>query len=531
MLRIASRVTPLSTYWILAFTTTVAVLSWYAYARGQDVNWDQLNYHLGLPRLLATGHFWDSIAPAGLHSYITPTLYQAQFAAVRSLPPLTFAALLAGLQTISFLLAAAACANLAGLKIGCSWRDLPVPLLGFLLCLLAPVPLSEAGTTFIDVTTASLVLAAYLLLLTRGTLLPLGRSGFLAGLLLGLAVGFKLTNLPFLLGCIGFALAGPDSFRQRLRWLALGALGAVLGELAVAGWWHWALWTHFGNPVFPFFNGIFKAAGFPPDNFRDNRFTGILPEDLLIYPWSWLTGTGGRWGDASVSAEMPFRDARWIILLALLGGWLAASLAGLRRRAAIMRKASTGLALTVLFGFVIWLGTFGIQRYLAPLDLLCGAMILLLAQAWGRRWIALAILAPSTLASLLVLKVPDWGHWPWADHWQTLAPTAVELPSPSLVLLTSKPTLYVAANLRGRVDFVEFAESFDLSPAMRGPLVEQLEARLREPGLHLYVLYRGKLSKTIAKKLAERHLVRGNACRTLTYGLDALTLCRLRKTN
>ena len=124
-------------------------------------------------------------------------------------------------------------------------------LLGFALCVMTPIVLSEAGTTFIDFVTALPVLGAYALLITRHGVLGPVRSAILAGVLLGLATALKLTNGVFAFGVTGFVLAGRDSFRHRIRWLVTCGLSAVAGFLLVGGAWQLGLWERFGNPVFP----------------------------------------------------------------------------------------------------------------------------------------------------------------------------------------------------------------------------------------------------------------------------------------
>jgi hypothetical protein len=47
-----------------------------AVLRGQDFNWDQQNYHIGVPYLLYQGPFWDNIAPAGVQTFFNPYVIQ-----------------------------------------------------------------------------------------------------------------------------------------------------------------------------------------------------------------------------------------------------------------------------------------------------------------------------------------------------------------------------------------------------------------------------------------------------------------------
>jgi 4-amino-4-deoxy-L-arabinose transferase-like glycosyltransferase len=176
---------------------------------------------------------------------------------------------------------------------------------------MAPIVLSESGTTFIDVLTAVPVLAGYALLLRRGRTLKSGSATTLAGVLIGVATALKLTNAVFAFGAIGFALAGPESLRQRLRWLTLCGGCALIAFLAVGGRWHLSLWEHFHNPFFPYYNNIFQSPDFLPLVLRDDRFLSNSVLDIWRYPLYWLLGGSPANEVSSPGLEVSFRDARW----------------------------------------------------------------------------------------------------------------------------------------------------------------------------------------------------------------------------
>lgn len=204
--------------------------------RGQDFNWDQRNYHIGVAHLLYQDRFWSSVTPAGVQSYFNPYLHQIQYFGIRHLPPIVFGILLSVVQSLGFILAGVACLIIARSSAhGFEQREKNVlGLLGFALCMLAPIALSMAGTTFIDLVTAVPIIAAYTLLLARDQV-GLMRAAVLAGLLIGMATALKLTNGVFAFGVLGFALAGTDSWRQRIWWLLIGAFAVFTAFLAVGG--------------------------------------------------------------------------------------------------------------------------------------------------------------------------------------------------------------------------------------------------------------------------------------------------------
>lgn len=80
-------------------------------------------------------------------------------------------------------------------------------------------------------------------------------SGFLAGV----AVACKLSNGFLVLALPLLWLAPPGPWSVRLgRCVAAGT--AVLGGFALCyGYWGWQLWTHFGNPIYPFADSRFEV--------------------------------------------------------------------------------------------------------------------------------------------------------------------------------------------------------------------------------------------------------------------------------
>jgi hypothetical protein len=45
---------------------------------------------------------------------------------------------------------------------------------------------------------------------------------------------------------------GPGGWRARLQRVVFGSAATLAGFSACYGYWGWQLWSHFGNPVYPF---------------------------------------------------------------------------------------------------------------------------------------------------------------------------------------------------------------------------------------------------------------------------------------
>jgi len=439
-------------YTATCLAVAIGTMLVYAVRRGQDANWDQLNYHLSIPFLLLHGTFWDSIAPSGIQTYLNPLILVPEYLVIRALPPLAAVITIVVAQAMAFVIAARICLRIAG----------PDPdnggylgaFLGFVLCLASPMALSEAGTTIVDLIAAIPVLLAYLLLLTRDDASAPRHACLAAGLLLGLAAGLKLTNLVFAMGAPAFFLTGPAQPRQRAAGVAQLVLGAVIGFLSVAGWWHLALWRRFHNPIFPYANNIFHSPDYPPVAQRDTRFLPTSAWDILRYPYYWLVGGSPTPVLPSPASETDPKDARFA--LALVGAPVALAIALFRhpKGSALLARPETGLLLVCAIDYLVWLFTFGILRYLMPVEILCGAVLLVLT-GWvaAGRW-RTRLLLVLALLTVLRVHVASWQRVPWQSHWGTIAPAPLALQGRPLIFLIFGPSAFVALSLPANARYV-----------------------------------------------------------------------------
>jgi Protein of unknown function (DUF2029). len=511
---------------------SLAITIWYALSRGQDFNWDQRNYHIGVPFLLDHGTFWASIAPAGKQSYFNPYVIQIEYFAIQHLNAVVFAIILAVVQSTAFMMAGLICADIGRAGAGAGEREaMSLGLLGFALCLMAPVVLSEAGTTFIDFVTAVPVVAAYALLLFRGGrgLGPMTMTA-LAGVLIGVATALKLTNGVFALGTIGFAIAGPERLRQRLGWLILCGTSATLAFLALGGSWHLGLWERFHNPFFPFYNNIFHSPDFGGTALHDERFLPHSVLDIWRYPLYWLLGGSPNKGIASPSAEMNFADARWAVMTFSGTALLAALALFPRWRKQRLAEPATGLFFAVVIAYLVWLAEFGNQRYAAPIDILCGAAVLFLAMQIRWPLLRLGVLAAVTVVSWVVLAVPDWGHLPWRPYWQAINPTPLDFDGTSIVFLTEKPTLYIAASLPTAWRYVGILSDPELRADTGTALTRQLEQELvASPDVHLKEVDQGSVPGISIAILARYGLAVTTKCQKLQIANEKLRICNVER--
>jgi hypothetical protein len=412
---------------------------------GTDRNWDLRNYQVFGPFALLNGRmFHDLLAGqmqgffnplASLPSYLSLTVLEARprlHAFVMGVPAGLFAAALALIALAHARAVLPGRPGLARVMAG----------LATLLAVTGAATLPAVGLSTGDIVTALPMLLAYGLVLCEaiardGAPAHRARTGamLLAGLLIGLSAGLKLTNVPYGAG-LGVMILLLLGWRAAL--LAGTALAA--GFLIAAGPHAWTLYAETGNPIFPMYNHLFRSPDLPPVAIADRRFLPRSMPQALFYPFWWLRRT------ESLVGELSMRDPRvalgYLAALAIPGLLLLRRAAG-RRRAALLPLGMAAIA------FLMWSFTFGIHRYLVLLEALAALLLMLalLLAFTARPWWAAFALGALLLASQAMTVRPNWGHGPHASR-QILG--VAQLPLPEGVLLVSlddEPHGYLAARL------------------------------------------------------------------------------------
>src|SRR5467141_203903 len=290
---------------ILGSLVAGAAYTWFA---GEDINWDWRNYHEYSAFALINGRFNEDVAPAGIQTFLNPLAYLPAYLLRHYVGAPFWGMMLGAIHGLNLALIfwfSRCVLNGAG-------RGLMLAA-SVVIAAFGPMTLSEVGTSFADILTALPVIAGAGLILSAK---PEHRARYvIAGILIGGAVGLKLTNMVFFVG------AGASLLFAARPLLALTcfAAGGAIGGLWTGGAWAWMLWEQFGNPLFPFYNTIFRSPEAPVAAIADLRFLPRSLWDAAAYPFCWLVGI-------HPSSEWPFRDPRFAILLVLFAANAGASL-------------------------------------------------------------------------------------------------------------------------------------------------------------------------------------------------------------
>src|SRR3979490_498190 len=162
----------------------------YAWFAGEDINWDWRNYHEYSAFALINGRFDQDVAPAGIQTFLNPLAYLPAYLLRHHAGAPFWGMMLGSIHGLNLaLIYWFSRLVLSGAASGWTLAASVV------IAAFGPMTLSEVGTSFADILTALPVIGGLGLVLS-GNAQHRGRY-VIAGLLLGAAVGLKLTNMVF----------------------------------------------------------------------------------------------------------------------------------------------------------------------------------------------------------------------------------------------------------------------------------------------------------------------------------------------
>jgi len=472
---------------------------------GQDGNYDLRNYHIYNAWALLTGRWSQDIFAAGGQTYFSPYLDVPYYLVARALFPshgayvvalagLPYGALLFFIYLISGRIASC-------LELG-KWDRTGFVAACVLLAGTGAATWPMVGTTSNDITIAAMVLAAFHQILVGTSACdeaPWMRRVAIAGVLLGLATGLKLTAGVYVpsLAVVIFSVA--QGSRNRIRSLAIFG-GCVLALfVAIYGPWAWKLYELTGNPFFPLLNGLFHSDWMKSIDVRDERFLPRSWAQWLFYPFYWSRL------QSSLVTEVPFRDARLAIAYLFLAGFAAIAFArkDLKTRWISGKyRAIHALVLFLVVSYIVWMREFSIFRYLVATECLAALFIIIgimaVVRGLGKRaaWMP-ALCMVSIAGSIVAYNVnPTWGRAPVGTD--IFAVQAPRFERGALVIFASQPMAFMAPGLAAAgedLQFMTIPHGFSSGGQLGADgftheLGRRMQAKIAAHAQALYVLFR-----------------------------------------
>jgi hypothetical protein len=441
------------------------------YLLGKDMAWDQVSYQLYAGFSAVHDRFAQDYFPAGPQSYFNPYIYVPLYYLVSSgLSSLEISSALAIVHSVMLWLTYELAVSV------CPWDNrhqrLIFGLCGIAFALVNPILLQQIGSTFADITTGEFVLAGWLLL-ALAVRAPSTVRVICAGLLCGIATGFKLTNAVHAISGFAILIMLPLTLRGRIRQGLAYGISLGLGFLLIAAPWSYRLEQRFGNPLFPLMNDVFRSPEFTTEPLRHFRFIPETVTEGLWRPFAMIDPV------TMVHEEMRAPDLRYAALLILIGAlfccWLWQRRAGSSGQPVISADALSVRALAAIgcglaVDWVAWLNGSGNSRYFLPMSSVAAIVIVALlfrlfaTQPKVRNYILAGILGAQGV-QLWMGADYRWNGTPWDDHWINISVPAKLKSEPILFLTLGVQTnSFVAAYLSPDAGLINLSGFYTLGP-------------------------------------------------------------------
>ena len=479
-------------------------------ALGQDANWDLKNYHWYNAYALLNGRIaWD-VAPAQVQTFLNPLGDLPFWWLVHALPDprgIAFVMALPAAIGAFFLLRMLTLLFPVGHERGALVWIAAAAAIG----LTGAAGQSTLGTTMNEWPSTAFVMAA-LWLVVRSP--DSARTQAIAAFLVGCAMGLKLT---FAVYAIAFLAACAIS-AWRPRRLAASFAALVAGFALFGGYWMWVMWREFASPVFPYYNLVFRSPWWEPSAFFDPaRGPQTLAQALFLPFYFGLKST--------LVSEIAFRDYRLPALYVL--GLVVAVKGVLHRPARDPRW--TFLVAFALAAYFVWLQVFAIFRYLVPLELLSGALIVAATRFLVRdRGMRYAVIAALTVLLIGTTRPMSWGRIPFGREYFEIAVPSVE-PKSLVIVGYVHPLSYLIPSFPAGTRFVSPANNFMLLDQPNLLEKRAQDAIRSHPGAIYLLEHRARLPQDTWT--AERFGLEFGECQPIVAAMSANEpqLCRMRR--
>lgn len=518
-------------------------------ALGQDINWDLRSYHFYGGYSLLNGRIDYDYAPAGIQTFLNPILHIPTYILLSDFPPKFTGFMIGSIQGLNFwLVYLIARTTLSLVNMDSFIISLSLAVLG----IISPMFISEIGTTFGDNITSILILLSVLLvLMTYKRNINNKYHSYLyctAGLGSGAAAGIKLTNLVYAITLLA-AIFIIEHKSNKLKQTIITFTGVIIGVILTGGYWMWLMSKNFGNPLFPFYNAIFKSSYFPLVNWKDNRWSPDNILDALSYPFLWSINKSSSFlwsANQSPSLELPFRDITWLIILILLLMLALSFILQIFKHNKILfnnnyitiasgnntrYNPDNFIIIFTSLSFFLWLFQFGYQRYLIPLELLSGITIWCLINKFIEKR-QRKILLYFSLFTLIILttKSPNWERLEWGQSWFGVTGTEISGLKQTLILMVdNKPISYVIPFFPQNIRFVRIDENF-IKSIKNTLFMEKITSVINEHNGDLFGLAVDTKTNNYSSLLRKYGLeYKNTSCQKLVSRLEHMSLCPLQK--
>lgn len=268
---------------------------------------------------------------------------------------------------------------------------------------------------------------------------------FWAGLIFGIGLGLKQTSLTYAFAIGLTMIVFYKNYKNPVKFIGMFILGGFLGTLASYGFVMYHNYVHYGNPIMPFLNTLFKSEYYDNLNFQDRRHLPINFWEFLYYPYIWETR----------AAEIYYNDCRGWVFYTL--SWLFALYATgyyfIKHKRVEFFDSHLNRFTTVymLIAYIIWTLFFSIFRYLIPMEMFFAIFFVKTMDKvlfrYYRQWLVVFQMMLTMVLLYEFLSVPthhSWGKLGYLRQHKYITMEKIKLPPNTLIKFYNLPLGYIA---------------------------------------------------------------------------------------
>ncbi len=265
----------------------------------------------------------------------------------------------------------------------------------------------------------------------------------LAGFIMGIGLGLKQTVVIY---CVASGLTLIICYQylnKPFKSIFFFALGGLISYLIINGYFMYQYWVLYGNPFFPFFNGIFNSPYFFDFNYRDAKFIPSALE-FFIFPFTWNI-------NPYAIAEMPYYDIRLTLYYVLL---ISIFIKLILNKKFIhfytQKKLLTIVYIFTCLSFLIWMGLFSIMRYTIIIEA-TGSLLLIYLFSHLKNKILQVL--KFIIVSVLVLNSYFYSSWGYIKGPKYIDMMNISLPENTLIKIYGPPSSFIIPILSKNQNF------------------------------------------------------------------------------
>jgi len=429
---------------------------------GKDMNWDLKNYHYYNAHAFIEHRMDFDIAPAQLQTYINPIADIPFYWMTKFFPDWVSGLVIGFIHGLNLSFVFLIFWLLS--KESDTRRKLITGICLAVVSGIAPGFISELGNTMHDNLTSLFVLCALYLLLKATHVLKQSQPNTawkhigLAGLTMGIGVGIKPSIIIFAMStALIFTLLQP-SWRNKLASLLIYGISGATGGLISAGFWWWEMWKRFQNPLFPFYNHIFKSSYFTATKINWSVFLPDRIWEYFVWPLIFTSNS------LRVN-QFRFLDIRFALLYILFLIWTVLFITRKIRPASspsrnITHLFDTGLSIYFLTFFalscILWIRESATYRFLIPLELLAPlCFLILLEDVIPSQKTQMNMAIAAAILTLFVFRPFSWGRQTWSGSYFSVDTTQFDTSADAVVIMLGRsPTSYIIPEFPSTYRFI-----------------------------------------------------------------------------